>query len=51
MKRDIVTLIAFVVIGFMISLRGEEVPLCLIEGMLDTWKEDFRYKTPHIMIG
>ena len=49
-KRDIATLVAFVVIGFMISLRGEEVPLCLIEGMLDTWKEDYQYKTPHIMI-
>ena len=49
-RRDIVSLMAFVVIGFMISLRGEEVPLCLIEGTLDTWLEDFRYKIPHITI-
>ena len=49
-KRDIVNLVAFVLIGFMISLRGEEVPLCLIEGMLATWKEDYEYKTPHVMI-
>jgi len=39
-KRDIVNLVAFVIIGFMLSLRGEEVPLCLIEGTLNTWKED-----------
>ena len=33
-KKDIESVISFMIIGFCISLRGEEVPLIVIEGML-----------------
>ena len=32
-KKDIESLLAFVIIGFCISLRGEEVPLVAIDGL------------------
>jgi len=49
-KRDIENVMAFVIIGFMVTLRGEEVPLARIEGIARTWREDYNYRVPFIMI-
>ena len=37
-KKEIESMMAFVVIGFCLSLRGEEVPLTVIEGLLMFWE-------------
>ena len=49
-KKDIESVISFMIIGFCISLRGEEVPLIVIEGMLAFWDETRVHKIPHMMI-
>mmetsp|Transcript_12985 Transcript_12985/g.19314 ORF Transcript_12985/g.19314 Transcript_12985/m.19314 type:complete len:514 (+) Transcript_12985:1584-3125(+) len=41
---------AFVCIGYCVSLRGEEVPLTSIKGLLELWKETLEHETPHIML-
>jgi hypothetical protein len=42
---------AFLLIGFGTALRGEEIPLVSLKGMLDTWVESTSSQpTPHIMI-
>ena len=41
---------SFVCIGFCVSLRGEEVPLTSISGLLAYWKEALNHETPHIML-
>ena len=38
-KRRIANVMAFVVIGFCASLRGEEVPLVSLKGLLSFWEE------------
>mmetsp|Transcript_35888 Transcript_35888/g.85574 ORF Transcript_35888/g.85574 Transcript_35888/m.85574 type:complete len:423 (+) Transcript_35888:1865-3133(+) len=43
-------LMCYVLIGFGASLRGEEVPLVSLRGMLYFWKETARAGEPHIMI-
>ncbi|EJK48240.1 hypothetical protein THAOC_32980 [Thalassiosira oceanica] len=50
-KRDIENVMAFVIIGFMVTLRGEEVPLARIEGIARMWREDYyQYRVPFVMI-
>ncbi len=49
-KKDIECLMAFCLIGFCISLRGEEVPLVVVDGLLQFWKETRDHRIPHIMI-
>lgn len=49
-KRAIENVMAYTIVGFMVSLRGEEVPLARIEGTVRTWREDKEYHTPFIMI-
>ena len=49
-KRDIENLLAFVIIGFCLSLRGEEVPLTCIEGLLTYWEKTRQHRIPHMMI-
>ena len=41
---------AFMIIGFCLSLRGEEVPLVVIEGILQFWDETREHDIPHMMI-
>ena len=38
------------IIGFCISLRGEEVPLIVTESMLAFWDETRAHRIPHMMI-
>ena len=40
----------FTIIGFCISLRGEEVPLVAIDGLLEFWEETKAHTTPYMMI-
>ena len=49
-KKDIESVMAFMIIGFCVSLRGEEVPLVVIEGMLTFWEETKDHEIPHMMI-
>ena len=49
-KKEIESMMAFVVIGFCLSLRGEEVPLTVIEGLLTFWEETKKHKHPHMMV-
>ena len=49
-RKDIESVVAFVIIGFCISLRGEEVPLVALEGLLAFWKDTMEHSVPHIMI-
>lgn len=42
--------VAFVCVGFCVSLRGEEVPLTSIKGLLDLWDDTLKHETPHIML-
>ena len=43
-------LMAFVIIGFCLLLRGEEVPLTCIDGLLAFWEETREHEIPHMMI-
>ena len=49
-KKEIESVMAFVVVGFCLSLRGEEVPLIVIEGLLEFWDETMAHEVPHMMI-
>ena len=49
-KKEIESVMAFVVIGFCLSLRGEDVPLIVIEGLLKFWNETMAHDVPHMMI-
>ena len=49
-KKDIESLASFIIIGFCLSLRGEEVPLVVIEGILQFWDETREHDIPHMMI-
>ena len=42
----------FMIIGFMLSLRGEEVPLTSLTGLIEYWSEGFRLEEHerHVMI-
>ena len=49
-KKDIELVTSFMIIGFCISLRGEEVPLIVIEGMLAFWDGTRAHRIPHMVI-
>ena len=49
-KKDMENVMAFIIIGFCVSLRGEEVPLVAIEGLLTFWDETRSHNPPHTMI-
>ena len=49
-RKDIEEMMSFLIIAFCLSLRGEEVPLTCIDGMLEFWKDTLRHETPHMMI-
>ena len=49
-KKDIESVASFMIIGFCLSLRGEEVPLVVIEGILQFWDETQEHDIPHMMI-
>ena len=38
------------IIGFSVLLRGGEVPIIAIEGMVAFWEETRAHQNPHIMI-
>jgi len=48
-NKDIELVMTFMMIGFCISLRGEEVLLVDIDGMLEMWEES-KAHTTHCMI-
>ncbi|KAL7530332.1 hypothetical protein ACHAXR_005039, partial [Thalassiosira sp. AJA248-18] len=49
-RKMIEELCCFVIIGFCVSLRGEEVPLVSLEGLLKFWEETKNHRIPHVMI-
>ena len=40
----------FVIIAFCIALRGEEVPMVVVEGLVDFWHKTRHHRIPHVMI-
>ena len=49
-RKEIESVISFMIIGFCILLRGEEVPLIVIEGILAFWDETRARQIPHMII-
>ena len=49
-KKDIELVMTFSIVGFCISLRGEEVPLTVIDGRVAFLVETSAHIFPHIMI-
>jgi hypothetical protein len=50
-KAQLEEFAAFLLIGFRVALRGEEIPLVSLRGMLETWMEATTAQPiPHIMI-
>ena len=49
-KKELDSTIALATIDFCMSLRGEEVPLIVIEGMNMFWKENRNQHIPHMMM-
>ena len=49
-RKHIEEVVTFMVVGFCISLRGEEVPLIAIDGLIKFWEETKAHSTPHMMI-
>lgn len=49
-KKEIEEVICFMLIEFCAGLRGEEVPLIEISGLVRFWKETQESKIPHIML-
>lgn len=49
-KRDIKEMISFMLMGFCAALRGKEVPLVPLEGLLHLWEETRLAVDPHIML-
>jgi hypothetical protein len=49
-RKDIEEVVTFMLISFCGALRGEEVPLVAIEGLLKFWRETQEATTPHIML-
>ena len=38
------------IITFCIALRGKEVPMVVVKGLVDFWNKTRRHRIPHIMI-
>ena len=49
-KKELYSTIAFSTIAFCVSLRGEEVPLIVIEVLNMFWKETRNHRIPHMMM-
>jgi hypothetical protein len=49
-KKRLEEVAAFVCIGFSGSLRGEEVSLISIKGMIEHWESSRHHRIPHVMI-
>ena len=49
-KRDIEEVVAFVLAEFCAALRGEEVPLIVMDGLLNFWDETRAATPPYIML-
>ena len=49
-KRLIEEFVSFLIIAFSLSLRGEEVPLVSLAGLIEFWDETKTHPVPHIMI-
>ncbi len=49
-KKRLEEVAAFVCIGFSASLRGEEISLTSIQGMIEYWESSMRYRIPHVMV-
>ena len=47
--KETESVIFFMIIGFGIPLKGEEVPLIVIDGILTFWEETRKHQIPHIM--
>lgn len=49
-KEKLEELMCFILLSFGAVLRGEEVPLVSLKGMLDFWEESTSAPIPHIMV-
>ena len=49
-KKELELTIVFTTIAFCVSLRGEEVPLIVMEGLKMFWKETRNHRIPHMMM-
>lgn len=49
-KEHLEELMCFILIGYACSLRGEEVPLVSLKGMLKFWEETWAEPDPYIMV-
>ena len=49
-RKETESMVTFVIIGFYISLRGKDVPLVVVDGILAFWQEANEHQTPRIMI-
>ena len=49
-NKDIELVMTFMILGFCTSLRGEEVPLVAIDGLLEFLEETKAHTTPYMMI-
>ena len=49
-KKELELTIEFATIAFCVYLRGEEVPLIVIEGLNMFWKETRNHRIPHMMM-
>ena len=49
-KKELDSTISFAAIDFCVYLRGEDVPLIVIEGLNMLWKETRNHYIPHMMM-
>ena len=49
-KKELESTISFSTIAFYVCLRGEEVPLIVIEGLNMLWKENRNHRIPHMIM-
>ena len=49
-RRKLEEVVAFVCIGFSASLRGEEISLTSIQGMIEYWDSSKDHQIPHLMV-
>jgi len=49
-KKRLEEVVAFICIGFSASLRGEEISLTSIQGMIEYWESSKNYRIPHVMV-
>jgi hypothetical protein len=49
-KADVEDLMCYVLTEFCGNLRGEEVPLLSLKGLLHFWNESLKHSPPYIML-